>query len=313
MSRQTQAHLYSELARQELRSRDFKKAAGYVKETLKTFVQHNKFAVERDGIRAVIQTLLPEELFRWLPVRLSLWRCEKHQTSTRYSSDLLDAPSTSSGSLSSRSSDRGSIFDLPEVETGDLSDDTKASVEGLLVKSRHFRQHAESLLAVATTELETSRVSKEIKLLGEGNPRPKHVTNLISTASPALKLALTGALVEDPDIRYLVNHPGFTQAGLDALASLQDKFAAIKAHREKIHTICQRVGHQRNSYEPEVPKYSAIEFAETVPGFVLRSWGISPSEVDKAGQSVIENSRSSICHGDSVTIIPCFVLLFSFY
>ena len=152
MSRQTQAHLYSELARQELRSRDFKKAAGYVKETLKTFVQHNKFAVERDGIRAVIQTLLPEELFRWLPVRLSLWRCEKHQTSTRYSSDLLDAPSTSSGSLSSRSSDRGSIFDLPEVETGDLSDDTKASVEGLLVKSRHFRQHAESLLAVATTE-----------------------------------------------------------------------------------------------------------------------------------------------------------------
>ena len=177
-------------------------------------------------------------------------------------------PSTSGRGSSSGSSGRGSIFDpSPEVDTGDLSDDTKANVEGLIEKSRHLRQHADSLLAMATSEVETSRVSKEIKLLGKGNPRPKQVTNLINTASPALKFAITGALVEDPDIQYLVNHPDYTEAGLDALSSLKDKFVAIKAQREKIHTICQRVGHQRDSCEPEVPKYSALELAETVPGF----------------------------------------------
>ena len=42
---------------------------------------------------------------------------------------------------------------------------------------------------------------------------------------------------------------------------------AIKTHREKIHTICQRVVHQRDACEPEVPKYSALELAETIPGF----------------------------------------------
>ena len=241
----------------------------YVKETLKTFVQHNKFAVERDGIRAVVQTLIPEELFRWLPLRLSLCRCEKHPSSTRYSSDLLEEPSTStqSGRSSScTSSGRGSIFD-PEVDAGELSDDTKASVEGLLEKSRHLRQHADSLVAAANSEVETSRVSKEIRLLGEGNPRPKQVTNLINTASPALKFAITGALVEDPDIQYLVNHPDYTEAGLDALSSLRDKFAAVKTRREKIHTICQRVGHHRDTSEPEVPRYSAVELAENLPGF----------------------------------------------
>ena len=157
---------------------------------------------------------------RWLTLRLSLCRCEKHPSSTRYSSDLLEVPSTSGRSSSSGSSGRGSIFDPPpEVDTGDLSDDTKANVEGLIEKSRHLRQHADSLLSVATTEVETSRVSKEIKLLGEGNPRTKQVTNLINTASPALKFAITGALVEDPDIQYLVNHPDYTEAGLDALSS----------------------------------------------------------------------------------------------
>ena len=129
---------------------------------------------------------------------------------------------------------------------------------------RDCRLQSENPLAVAEAEVGTSRISKEITLMSS-NPRSvraTQATNLVRNVTTEVKTALTSTLVPDLDLLYLWNHPNYTQAVLYALAILKATFEATKL--EKIHTLCQRVGHQKDSCEP---RYSVEHLIETVPGF----------------------------------------------
>ena len=127
---------------------------------------------------------------------------------------------------------------------------------------------SENLLAVAEAKVETSRISKEITLLSS-NPRSvraTQATNLVRTATTEIKTALTYALVPDLDLLYLVNHPNYTlyRLGWTPLPARRPHSRHPNLRR---YTLCQRVGHQRDSCESQVPRYSVEHLIETVPWF----------------------------------------------
>ena len=106
-------------------------------------------------------------------VRLSLCHCEKYASSTKYSEDVLEPKTNTSGESSGRGS--SSSFECREEDVAELSYNTKSRIGNYV---------------------ETSRISKDITLLNTilRGVRDIQATNLVRAATTEIKTALTSPL-----------------------------------------------------------------------------------------------------------------------
>ena len=127
-------------------------------------------------------------------VRLSLCHCEKYASSTKYSEDVLEPKTNTSGESSGRGS--SSSFECREEDVAELSDNTKSRIRNYVERSLQLKKQSENLLAVSEAEVETSRISKDITLLNTilRGVRDIQATNLVRAATTEIKTALTSPL-----------------------------------------------------------------------------------------------------------------------
>ena len=71
----------------------------------------------------------------------------------------------------------------------------------------------------------------------QGSKHIVSIANVVHGASGETKQAIGQALCPDVDIRYLVNHPEYTQGGIEVVRNLT-RFMKTHDEREKTHTIC---------------------------------------------------------------------------
>ena len=71
----------------------------------------------------------------------------------------------------------------------------------------------------------------------QGSKHIVSIANVVHGASWETKQAIGQALCPDVDIRYLINHPEYTQGGIEVLRNLT-RFMKTHDERENTYAIC---------------------------------------------------------------------------